>query len=91
LPPRTERLSGTQFYDLRKNASQAAIDEEVRQMGLTRLSELMTKWTFHLMLLKRAYTDEAMQRMCAQSRFGQGELPDDGIGFELRLAKPASA
>jgi hypothetical protein len=41
------------------------------------------------MLLKRAYTDDDLERMCAASHFGAGEIADDGIGFELRLARSA--
>jgi hypothetical protein len=40
------------------------------------------------MLLKRAYTREALERMVAQSRFGRSEITMQGIGFELRLTKP---
>lgn len=78
------------IYDLRKNASREAIDADVAQMRLSWLSTLLTKWTFRTMLLKRAYTDEALLRMCTLCRFGTGEIVEDGIGFELRLAKPAS-
>jgi ubiquinone/menaquinone biosynthesis C-methylase UbiE len=79
------------IYDLRRNASREAIDLEVGQMGLSRPNRLLTKWTFRLMLLKRAYSDEEMRRMCSASRFGTGEIVEDGIGFELRLTKPAAS
>jgi len=79
------------IYDLRKNASREAIDREVAQMGMSRLNAWLTKWTFRLMLLKRAYTDDAMLRMSAESPFRRGEIVEDGIGFELRLRKPAGA
>jgi hypothetical protein len=38
-------------------------------------------------LLKSAYTREAIDAMVSQSRFAKGEILQDGIGFELRLAK----
>jgi hypothetical protein len=38
-------------------------------------------------LLGNAYTREAVEQMVARSRFQQGQVTDDGFGFELRLAK----
>jgi ubiquinone/menaquinone biosynthesis C-methylase UbiE len=75
------------IYDLRRNASRDAIDDEVSRMGMSRPSRLFTKAVFRFMLLKRAYTDAEMTGMCARTRFGTGEIDDDGIGFELRLVK----
>src|SRR4051812_37794382 len=75
------------IFDLRKDASREAIDEEVRGMQMSRLNTFFTKFTFSTILLKNAYTNEALRRMVAQSRFGTGEIRPDGIGFELRLAK----
>ena len=48
---------------------------------------VLTVWTFRLMLLKRAYTDDALRRIVSESRFGRGEIIHEGIGFDLRLAK----
>jgi hypothetical protein len=39
------------------------------------------------MLLRNAYTHQALQALVARSRFGGGEIVEDGIGFELRLTK----
>jgi ubiquinone/menaquinone biosynthesis C-methylase UbiE len=78
------------IYDLRKDASPEAIDAAVRDMHLTPLNALLTRWTFKLMLLKRAYTHAALQRLVNQSAFGTGDILPDGIGFELRLARPQS-
>ena len=39
------------------------------------------------MLIKRAYTGEALQQMAAESRFGSGQITTDTVGIELRLAK----
>jgi len=75
------------IYDLRKDAPRDAIDREVADMRLSRLNAALTRWTFRHMLLKRAYTDADLARMCADSRFGRGEIADDGIGFELRLTR----
>lgn len=78
------------IYDLRRDASPEAIDEEVTRMGMSWLSRWATKATFRFMLLKRAYTDETLVQMCAATHFKTGEILDDGIGFELRLAKRRS-
>jgi hypothetical protein len=43
--------------------------------------------TFELMLLKRAYTREALDQMAAQSCVGRDDVVADGIGCELRLKK----
>ncbi len=75
------------IYDLRKDASLAEVDAEVRGMGLSWLNALLTRWTFRLMLLRNAYTSTALERLVAASRFGRGEILRDGIGFDQRLAK----
>jgi ubiquinone/menaquinone biosynthesis C-methylase UbiE len=75
------------IIDLRKDASLADIDVEVAGMHMSALNAKLTKWTFRSMLLKNAYTREAIDTMVSQSRFARGEVLQDGIGFELRLAK----
>jgi len=35
-----------------------------------------------------AYSAADIEALVARSRFGHGELRQDGIGFELRLVKP---
>jgi ubiquinone/menaquinone biosynthesis C-methylase UbiE len=79
------------IYDLRRNATREAIDDEVTRMGLSRLNRWVTKATFRFMLLKRAYTEESLVQMCAATHFKTGEIVDDGIGFELRLRKLAGS
>jgi len=75
------------IIDLRKDATPAAIDDEVAGMHLSALNAKLTRWTFRAMLLKSAYSREAIDAMVSQSRFAKGEISQDGIGFELRLAK----
>jgi ubiquinone/menaquinone biosynthesis C-methylase UbiE len=82
---------GASIQDLRKDASWSAIDQEVARMNLSRASAFLTRWTFRLMLLRRAYTRGELARMAAASRFGGGEITEHGIGFELRLRKAAAA
>ena len=47
----------------------------------------MTKWIFRLGLLQAAYTRAALEAVVTRSRFGRGEIRQEGIGFELRLVK----
>jgi ubiquinone/menaquinone biosynthesis C-methylase UbiE len=77
------------IFDLRKDAAREDIDAEVRTMGLSALNALVTRWTFRLLLLKRAYAHHEVEAMAARSRFGRCELSGNGIGFELRLTKKA--
>jgi ubiquinone/menaquinone biosynthesis C-methylase UbiE len=75
------------IIDLRKECSPAEIQAEVASMRLSRLNALWTRATFRWFLLKNAYTAEAIQKLAAGSRFGGGELHNDGVGFELRLVR----
>ncbi|HEX2037510.1 MAG TPA: hypothetical protein VHS99_25320 [Chloroflexota bacterium] len=75
------------IHDRRKEAPPEAIDREVAEMGLSPLNALLTRWAFRLMLLRNANTHQALQALVARSRFGGGEIVEDGIGFELRLTK----
>ncbi len=82
---------GASILDLRKDAPMAEIRAEVARMGLSPLNAALTRLTFRHLLLRRAYTREALLALVARSRFGTCELVDEGIGFELRLEKPAAA
>jgi ubiquinone/menaquinone biosynthesis C-methylase UbiE len=76
------------IQDLRKDAPPAAVDAEVTGMGLSRLNTALTKLTFRFMLLRNAYTRPALQEMVAASAFRTGQIIDQGIAFDLRLARP---
>ena len=75
------------IIDLRKDASSEDIDAEVRNMHLSAANAQLTRWTFQFVLLKRAYREDQLEQMVAQSQFRRGELARNGIGFELRLTK----
>jgi len=75
------------IFDMRKDASRDAIDQEVREMQLSPLSAFVTVWVFRLGLLRAAYTLDALEALVAHSRFEHGEIIQEGIGFELRLIK----
>ena len=79
------------IYDLRKDASREEIATEVRNMHVSAMNALLTRWTFRFVLLKRAYTRVALEKMVAASRFGTCEIVVDGVGFELQLAKQSRA
>jgi ubiquinone/menaquinone biosynthesis C-methylase UbiE len=73
------------IIDLRKDFSQRALKDYARGSGL--LAGSLVRLVFNTMLKKRAYTKENITDLVAQSRFGQGEIRIDPIGFELRLHK----
>jgi ubiquinone/menaquinone biosynthesis C-methylase UbiE len=75
------------IFDLRRDASPTTIDAEIARMNLSPWNRWLTRWTFRNMLLKRAYDDADLARLCAASRFGKGEILHDGVGWELRLAR----
>jgi ubiquinone/menaquinone biosynthesis C-methylase UbiE len=75
------------IFDLRKDATRPEIDAEVGRMQLSMWNALMTRWTFELLLLKRAYSRPQLERMTAQSRFGSADVAEDGIGVEVHLKK----
>ena len=77
------------ILDLRRDASMDEIDRYIGTMGLSRMNELFTSWTFRHMLLKRAYTTAEMDALVAQTPFGKcrTESVDNGIGFQVWLSK----
>jgi ubiquinone/menaquinone biosynthesis C-methylase UbiE len=79
------------IIDLRKDASRDDIATEVRDMHLSAINALVTRWTFRFVLLKRAYSRAALEAIVTASRFGACEIIADGIGFELRLLKHGQA
>jgi ubiquinone/menaquinone biosynthesis C-methylase UbiE len=75
------------IVDLRRDASPAEIEGEVKGMGLGRLNEALTRWTFKQMLLKSAYSMADMEAMISRTPFGAGRIEVSGIGFQVRLEK----
>jgi hypothetical protein len=72
---------------LRRDASRQEIDRYIKTMGLSRPNELLTRWTFRLMLLKRAYTTAEMEAFVAHTPFGKCKIDEEGIGFHVWLEK----
>lgn len=74
------------IQDMRKDASEAAIREEVNPMRLTPMNAFMTRQSLR-MLRQRAYTKEQFERLASASAFGGCEIETSGIGIEVRLKK----
>jgi ubiquinone/menaquinone biosynthesis C-methylase UbiE len=79
------------IIDLCKDASWNEIVAYVDGLRLSRTSAWMTKWTFKHMLLKRAYTEDAMKALAAKSEFGSCEITRNAVGMEVRFRRPMTA
>lgn len=73
--------------DMRRDASAQDIEQEVRGMGLDPVNRFLVKWTFDHMLLKNAYSLDAMQAMVAKTPFGKCRIDARGVGFLAWLEK----
>ncbi len=73
------------IIDLRKDFSPHEIDDYVKGKGA--INAALIKFTFHTMLMKRAYTQEGIRQLVSQSQFRNGDLRLEAIGFELTLRK----
>ncbi|MGH9360012.1 MAG: class I SAM-dependent methyltransferase [Terriglobia bacterium] len=75
------------IIDLRRDAPKKAIDIAVDRMDLGAVNSVITKWTFRLMLIKRAYTRDEFNRFIAESGFRKVDIQDTPTGFEISLFK----
>jgi ubiquinone/menaquinone biosynthesis C-methylase UbiE len=75
------------IVDLRRDASPEEIEREIKDMGLSRLDEAFTRWTFKQMLLKSAYSIADMRALIARTPFGSGRIEVSGVGFQAWLEK----
>jgi len=75
------------ILDLRGDASQEAINQEVHQLGLNTINTWITKWTFKHILLKNAYTKAQMEQLIIQTDFQKYHIHPDTIGMEIQLEK----
>jgi ubiquinone/menaquinone biosynthesis C-methylase UbiE len=88
---RVLRSGGTAvIQDMRRDASGADIDQEVRRMGLSRLNAFITNRTL-TMLRRRAYSPAQFERLAADSAFRTCDIQTEGVGMEMRLTKPGAA
>lgn len=75
------------IIDLRRDATWESINGAVNGMNLGAVNSAITKLTFRLMLLKRAYTRPELQRFLIQTKFAACDIRENPMGFELSLAK----
>jgi ubiquinone/menaquinone biosynthesis C-methylase UbiE len=73
--------------DLRKDVNMRDIDSYVRGLGVSAWSAFMMKWTFRLMLVKRAYTRERFEQFIGESGFESPEIAQNAMGYEITLRK----
>jgi ubiquinone/menaquinone biosynthesis C-methylase UbiE len=78
------------IIDLRSDVSSGIIDKHIREdMALTGINFLLTKWAFQSMLIKRAYTSDAMRQFVSLSKFKTCMIDYDTIGMNVSFEKQA--
>ena len=75
------------IIDLRRDAPKETIDEYVDKMNMGAINSAVTKLTFRLMLLKRAYTRDEFNQFISESGFENFDVQEVPIGFEIWLFK----
>jgi ubiquinone/menaquinone biosynthesis C-methylase UbiE len=70
------------IIDLRRDVPMVDIKQYVKGMHLSAVDRLVTTLTFRLMLLKRAYTKEELERMLERAGFKTIEVRTTEIGME---------
>jgi ubiquinone/menaquinone biosynthesis C-methylase UbiE len=78
------------IIDMRKDATDAAIAREVEGMKLGLVGGAVTRATLRG-LRGRAYSQEAFEKMIAQSPFGRADFVAKGIGFTITLRRETAA
>jgi ubiquinone/menaquinone biosynthesis C-methylase UbiE len=78
------------IQDMRREATTAEIDREVRTQGLGALNGLITRRVLAA-LRNRAFSTAQFERLVAESQFSSCTVHADGIGLEVRLRKEAAA
>ena len=73
--------------DLRKDVNKKALDDYIRGLKVGILDAFMMKWTFRLMLIRRAYTKQQFVEFISQGGFDNSEIQETPIGFEITLTK----
>jgi ubiquinone/menaquinone biosynthesis C-methylase UbiE len=74
------------IIDMRSDASDQQISDEVAKMNLGRIDALFTRAALSS-LRKRAYSHGEFERMIAATPFGRADIVDGPIGFEITLRK----
>jgi ubiquinone/menaquinone biosynthesis C-methylase UbiE len=85
---RVLRPGGTALViDMRRDASDEAIDETVTQMQLGRVDAFVTRAIFKHALRRRAYLRQHFEAMAAATPFGRADIKEAPLGFEVWLHK----
>jgi ubiquinone/menaquinone biosynthesis C-methylase UbiE len=85
---RVLRPGGTALLiDLRRDVSMAEIKHHIGAMGVGRLNYWFMMFTFRNILIKRAYSLEAIQRMAAEAGWVEPRIASSSVGFEAWLRK----
>jgi ubiquinone/menaquinone biosynthesis C-methylase UbiE len=72
--------------DMRKDASDKSIKDEVAKMQLSRIDALLTRTTLSA-LRKRAYSKLEFERVAQATPFGRCDIREEPLGFEVTLTK----
>jgi ubiquinone/menaquinone biosynthesis C-methylase UbiE len=75
------------IIDLRGDAPKDSIKEAVNGMNLGAVNGIITKLTFRFMLLKRAYTKRAFEKMVSETKFHDVEIRENLTALEILLSK----
>ena len=75
------------IIDLRKDTPLDAIDAYVAKMHTNAVNAAIIRWTFRLMLLKRAYTEKDFRSFISESGFEKYDMQEAPLGFEIALFK----
>jgi ubiquinone/menaquinone biosynthesis C-methylase UbiE len=78
------------IQDMRKEATAAEIDREVRSQRLGAVNGFITRSVLRG-LRNRAFSKAQFERLVAESRFSSCTVHADGIGIEVRLPREADA
>ncbi|HEY6420359.1 MAG TPA: class I SAM-dependent methyltransferase [Candidatus Binataceae bacterium] len=75
------------ILDMRGDAPNEALDAEVAKLNLSAVNSFITKWTFRLMLVRRAYTRAEFVDFIRQTEFTSSDIRETPIGLEISLVK----
>jgi len=77
------------IIDMRRDASDKAINDFVKSVGLGRMDSFMMKWTFKYGLKRTAYTKNQFKDFISKAKFKKYYIRDseDMMGFEIWLEK----
>jgi ubiquinone/menaquinone biosynthesis C-methylase UbiE len=85
---RVLRAGGTALViDLRRDAGTAEIGRYIDGLGVSWPNRVFMRFTFRVMLLKRAYPLEEMRRMTLEAGWTEPRIESSPVGFEAWLKK----